>query len=304
MERAARRLGATVVNRIARRLHPQRLRRTVGAASCVRESARFIVNELRNVPSERRYHLRASDLLVHVRHPLLDMWVLEEIFRFRVYDPPPEAARALAAVDRPLRIVDVGGNVGLFVLFMRGLFPEASAVSFEPDPENARLLGHAIATNSLDGTWRLVEACAGTREATVEFASSFQLSRVAAGPAHVLEDQQDRIGRALPFLADTPLLRAERREVPVRDVFPSLVEADLVKVDAEGAEWELLADPRLHQLRAAAIVLEYHPPYGPGDEADETVRRALTGAGYVVGPPVRGDDTAVVWAWRDGGRSS
>jgi FkbM family methyltransferase len=289
---------------VAMRVSPKRLRRTFGAASCVRESARFAANELRDVPALRRYRLRGSDLFTFVRHPLLDMWSLEEIFRFGVYEPPVHVARLLEAAQRPLQVVDLGGNVGHFGLYVRTLFPDASVVSFEPDPGNAAVLSRCIDANGLAGSWRLVEACASTSEGRVEFASSGPLSRAAPPSDGALEELQEHIGRVFPFVRGTTLLEPARLEVATRDAFPLLAGADLVKIDIEGGEWEILADPRMADLRAAAFVLEYHLPYGPEGDAEGTVRRAFGQAGYEVGPSVPGDGAAVLWAWRRDGRTS
>lgn len=84
-------------------------------------------------------------------------------------------------------------------------------------------------------------------------------------------------------------------------MFPFFANADLVKIDIEGGEWELLDDDRFADLRVAVVVLEYHPTYGPHDDAYRAVRSALDRAGYELGPPVVGDGADLVWAWRKSG---
>jgi FkbM family methyltransferase len=269
----------------------------------VREPVRLVVNELADVPRVRRYTLRSSGLRATVRHPLLDTWALEEIFRFRVYAPPPEALGALQALESRLRILDLGGNVGMFALYMREIFPDADIVSFEPDPENARVLRDCIGANQLSGVWQLVEACAAPSDGTVEFTSSYHLSQISVGSDEALIAKQRRIAASLPFLEGSPLLRCERRTVASRDVFPFLENADLVKIDIEGGEWALLDDPRFTTLDAAVVVLEYHPRYRDGD-GEAGVKAALSGAGYSLGESLPSDDAAVLWAWKPGPRSS
>ena len=257
-----------------------------------------MARELRNSSSEGQYRLRRSGMLVQVRHPLLDMWVLDEVFRLRVYEPPHEAAVPLRALDRPLRIVDLGANVGYFGVFAQELFPESSILAFEPDPDNARLLSNCIAANDLQDRWSVVQACAAISDGTLDFESSGPLSRASAPSDPALGDVQTRISGVFPFLEGRPLLTPRRVRVASRDVFPFLAGADLVKVDIEGGEWELLADPRFAGVEATAIVLEYHPPYGPGDAAESVLRSAFAEAGYEIGEPVRDEDAGVVWAWK------
>jgi FkbM family methyltransferase len=263
-----------------------------------------VIGELRDIPSVGRYQLRDSGLLAEVRHPLLDMWVLEEVFRLRVYEPPPAAARALATLERPARIVDLGGHVGYFGLFMRQLYTDASVVSFEPDPRNVEILRRCIEANGLRERWQVIEACAATRDGTAPFQSSFHLSRVAAEDDDALGDLQRRIAGTFSFLEGTALLSPEVHQVAARDAFPSMLDADLIKIDIEGGEWQLLADPRLGELEARAIVLEYHPSYLPGADAAATVALELGRAGYEMGPRIRGGDADMIWAWKPEARSS
>ena len=237
--------------------------------------------------------------MAHLRQPLLDMWVLEEIFRFGEYEPPEPVREALAALGRSPRVLDLGGHVGLFGLFADQAFPGANITSFEPDPDNARLLRSCIEANGLGERWQLVEACAAARDGSVEFISSHHLSRAGAGGQESLEAMHAGLSGAFHFLAGTPLTTGRRRTVDSRDVFPWLAQADLVKIDIEGAEWELLADPRFAELSPQALVLEYHPAYGPGNQAEGVLRDALEPAGYRLGEPRAGTDGGLLWAWKD-----
>ncbi len=283
---------------IPRRLNLQRMRRTLGAASCVRGRPRFVARELGGRAAAGRYQLREAELVAHVRHPLLDMWVLEEVFRFKVYEPPEPVVASLDRLGHPLRILDLGGHVGFFGLFMRSRYPEAQVVSFEPDPGNAQVLRRTIEANGLERDWRLIEASAGTSEGQVELRSSFHLTKVSSASDRELERLQRGIGQAFPFLRETPLLRSEPHSVSELDVFPYLAQTDLAKLDIEGSEWAILADPRLEQLSARAVVLEYHPGYLPAGDPERVVVDALARAGYVADAPRRRHDAGTIWAWR------
>jgi FkbM family methyltransferase len=230
------------------------------------------------------YTLRDSGLRVALRHGSSDVWVLEEIFDRRCYALPEPACTILSGLGRPPQILDLGGHIGLFGLYMLGLCPEADITSVEPDPQNLRLLDTCIGLNGRKDRWSVVRACAGVADGQANFVScepsygDFARSHVAAlsGPQQLL--------------------------VPVRDVFALVAGVDLLKMDIEGSEWEILQDPRLAEVGPAAVVLEYHPYRCPEADALSCATKLLTEAGYVLGPHARSaDGEGILWAWSRNG---
>lgn len=257
----------------------------------------FVRRELRRSPSLAEYRLRASGGVAVIRHPMLDMWVLEEVFGNHAYDFP-EPVVSLLQDQRSVRVLDVGAHVGLFGLHVLARLPSAEITSFEPDPRNARVLERCIAANAASDSWHLVEALATTRDGTAPFVSGYHLSRAAPDVAD-LEPEHESLTRVFPFLQGRELLKPQLTHVVQRDVFPFLDDADLVKLDIQGGEWDILADERFPDVRASAIVLEYHPASCPGDDAEAFLRERLGEAGYTLRPgPTGHDDEATVWAWR------
>lgn len=179
------------------------------------------------------------------------------MFVLNDYEPPPAVAERLALLGRPPRVLDLGGNIGMFAVWCREQWPEAQVVSVEPDPENLRLLHQ---TASSGGGIEVVAACAGRSDGTVRFvAGKFTESHVA---------DPDSIEETI--------------EVPCVDIFPLAQSADLVKVDIEGSEWEILADPRLGALSTAVWVMEWHADQCPHPAPSAAARAALEGAGFDV----------------------
>jgi FkbM family methyltransferase len=217
--------------------------------SLVRERGRFVRNELRPGPVTATYRLRRSGVAVAIRHHTGDVMVFDEIFSQGEYEPPPGVE--LPAVGSA---VDLGANIGLFGAWLLGRSPGARIVGYEPDPGSAAIHRLAIEANGLSDRWRLVEAFAGTRPGTTSFAAG-----------------QHAVSRA-----------GEGIEVPVVDVLPELANTDLVKIDIEGAEWPILADPRFRELRAQVVVLEYHAEGCPGADPVAAAERTLAAAGYEV----------------------
>jgi hypothetical protein len=86
----------------------------------------------------------------------------------------------------------------------------------------------------------------------------------------------------------------------VVDVLPELLAADVVKIDIEGAEWPIVTDPRFRELRARAVVLEYHEWGCPEDNPRALAEQALSIAGFELvhagQKPAFG--AGVLWGWR------
>jgi FkbM family methyltransferase len=244
------------------------------AAALLGPSLRFLLFELSRRRAVRPYTLRESGLTVHVRHPLNDMWIVDEIFVQRVYEPPPEVLQRIGRLGRAPRFLDLGGHAGLFALFALGRFPGSQVTSLEPNGENAAVLDASRRAGDLADRWTLVRAAAGPREGTVRIGGPSFLSHVSA----------DAEGGVC---------------VPMHDALPLLDAADVAKIDIEGGEWPLLADPRLRTAGVQAVVLELHDDGAGGTAYRERACELLRDAGFVCGPLFdERPDTACVWAWR------
>jgi FkbM family methyltransferase len=216
-------------------------------ATLVRERRRFVLNELRRRTTTGVYRLRGSGVAVAIRHHTGDVLVLDEIFSQREYVPPVPVA-----LERVKTAVDLGANIGLFGAWLLGRAADVRITAYEADPENAAVHRAAIDANGLTDQWRLVDAFAGTSPGATSFTAGLHA-----------------VSHAGPGIT-----------VPVADVLPELVRADLVKIDIEGAEWPILADPRFRTLRADIVILEYHADGCPEPDPAAAAERALAAAGY------------------------
>jgi FkbM family methyltransferase len=265
---------------------------TVSAARGVTPSAQFALNELFQKRGVRRYRLRRSGRMLFVRHPVTDAWAVHEVINDRVYAPPPEVQRALGGRAAP-RIVDLGAHIGTATLLMLERFPAARVVAVEPQPETAALLRRMIATNGLSDQCEVLEAAAGTAAGTAALEGSSLL-------AHLVRDGTAEAVDLLPPLRKYQPAAGAPAVVEVVDVLPLLAQADLVKMDIEGAEWPILSDPRFASLGIATLVLEYHPQGAPQDDTLAAVREMLGRAGFTVDKPVQQHGgLGVIWGWRD-----
>jgi FkbM family methyltransferase len=258
-------------------------------ARIVREPVRFAARELSGRRILGLYRPRGSDVRVFVRHNYRtdewhDTFPLLEIFRERCYEPPPEVAAMLAGGDaEPMRVVDLGGHLGYFAAWALTRFPGCRVVTFEPEPAQAALIRRTIELNRLGDRWELVEAAAQPEDGTVALVvgrsiGSYIESLGAGGGTGTVE-------------------------VAARDPFPYLAQADLVKIDVEGAEWALIDDERFAEAHPGALVIEYHSAGCPEGNAKRYATARLGAMGYEVRAHDSNPDHAdfwgqgLLWAW-------
>lgn len=258
-----------------------RLVRAARAARLLKHPVRFVGDEaVRRDGRARRWTLRDRPGSVVLRSGTGDFDIFDEIFRASAYEPPSDL---LPVLESTAQIADLGANIGLFSAWASARFAEARLILVEPDPGNIEVLKLCWEGTPDPARWELIEAAAGARTGAIHLAAGrHQLSRL------LTDEEAARDDRAI--------------EVPMVDVFPLVTEADLIKIDIEGGEWEILADGRMASLAARAIVLEYHRrDTMPGDDPPEVAERLLRAAGFDVrhvfwNPPWVGQ----LWAWRRG----
>jgi FkbM family methyltransferase len=251
------------------------------ALTVLRGRPRFLVRQLcgRGIG---RYELRRSGLRFHVRHHTGDVLILNKIFaRDRAansYMPPPEVATRIGAGGEP-RILDVGANIGLFGVFALDQWPGAHITAFEPDPDNLRVLRRTVAANEVGDRWTIVDRAVSNAPGELSFVPGLRAEAHIAG-AH----EQGPI------------------TVPAIDLYEQQGSGvDLVKMDIEGGEWAILADPRLSALKTSVIRLEWHTLLCPHTDARAEAIRLLRAGGFtgIVDGDREHERNGVLWAWRE-----
>ena len=153
------------------------------------------------------------------------------------YTLPREAK--LAAND-VRRVVDIGANIGIASLYFARSFPRAEVHAFEPDPQNCQVLAdnaraiprihvHPYALGAEDGELTLYDS----------------------------DEEANLGGYSAHPLGINP---ARSKTVPVRHAGRALAElgidrAEIVKIDTEGAEWEILTAIDRELLGGVRVIL-------------------------------------------------
>jgi len=183
-------------------------------------------------------------------------------------------------------VVDLGANIGMFSLFAAKLSPRVQVHAFEPAPGTFALLRKNVLANNL---------------------SNVQCHEFAVS---------SRTGRQILYIdvgstADTTVRSRVKEPASVRiqevdcmsldDLFArcGISRCNLMKVDVEGAEFEIFAAASRETLdKIDAIAMEYHEHE---DRRHQELSELLKSHGYSVRVSQdRYSDLGMIYAWRIG----
>lgn len=197
--------------------------------------------------------LASGERIVLQRSMHMGLNVAYEIFISGTYRSPrpldPGAIR---------RIVDVGANAGFSVAFWGVNYPRARIDAFEPHPAHLAPLRRTVALNRLDARATVYPAAVGVAPGSCEL--------ISAGVCSTAIGANERVGAARELATV---------KAPVVDFFAAMNgdRIDLLKIDCEGAEYDLLMDPRFAALDAGALVMEWHATRAHPEADREVIER-------------------------------
>ena len=157
-------------------------------------------------------------------------------------------------------VIDIGANIGSFVLDCAARGPHVMIHAYEPNPRAFSTLRRNVEANGLSGRVRLFPEAVGGRAGTLRLS--------VAGPS--LAASAYRAGDEAPDYVDAPC-------VTLQTVVERAGAIALLKIDAEGAEADILSNPR-DLSSVAGVIGEYHEDLIPGIRA--RVLLALREAGF------------------------
>jgi len=221
-------LGFRTPSKVARRL-----RLTPLAARKIKNWPRFMVSyALGLVPAapysfRNRARLRIGRGIDHV--PIIEIFLREE------YGQVPGGAV----------ILDLGANIGAFSIYAAVSARDVKVFAYEPMAEFYRLMLENIRLNRLDGTVKCFNLAVGADARMRELAIE---SKTFCFPTLAFTD--DRVTRTVMVQCTS-----------LADILESnaLERVDLLKMDCEGAEYEILySTPDRYLKRIREIRMEYH----------------------------------------------
>jgi FkbM family methyltransferase len=172
--------------------------------------------------------VRFQNWSIHVPDALSFIYMYREIFVYKVYDFP--------AVGKTPRILDLGANIGLAVLFWKRKYPGARITAVEPDPVVFNYLKKNINGNVCKDV-TLINKAVWNKTTTIDFYAD----GADTGSIHA-HDNAKTI--SVPAVDVRELLRNER--------------FDFIKMDIEGSENVVLPACRDYLADIPYIFIEYH----------------------------------------------
>lgn len=170
-------------------------------------------------------------------------------------------------VDEIAFVVDLGANLGDFSVAVAERFPGVHVLAFEPGPRAYQQLHANVVTNGLE---RVIDTrcCAVVGSAASNEVMLWERP-IASTSSSLLAPSAGDGGKSAAGVRVAAIALAE--------ALTSLaVPVDLLKVDVEGAEYEIFAETPISALaNVRRAVVEYHPVDGHGSlEIVDAFRRA------------------------------
>ena len=138
-------------------------------------------------------------------------------------------------------ILDCGSNIGMSILYFKRVYPKSRIIGFEPDPSIFPNLKQNMERAGLRDV-TLVQAAVAARAGALRFYSDGKYGSALAAP-----------GSSEPPAGWTEYMVPCVR---LRDYLSEPV--DFLKLNIEGAEWEVLADSEDRLRQVHELVVEYH----------------------------------------------
>lgn len=192
------------------------------------------------------------------------------------FPPPPDGVEP---VDDPTVVLDLGAHHGFYAVTALARYPRARLIAVEPSAVGVRQVTRNLELNGLSHRVRIVRAALAAERGT---GTLFHTDEGSWGNSLFQEE-------GVTVLGDEPVELRTLEDILDGD------RPDVVKCNAEGAEFALVAQIDALDLRPALMILMVHPEFGDLD----ATRRHVESLGYHV--DVAGTaNRPVLQAWRLG----
>jgi FkbM family methyltransferase len=179
-------------------------------------------------------------------HSMKEIFV-EEVYKFQCRKADPF-------------VIDCGANIGLSVIYFKRRFPQSKIIAFEPDAAIFQTLKGNIAQFDYEDV-QLINKGVWEKETTLSFLAEGTLG------GRVVDD------RASSCRSDIISIQTVRLKDYLRD------QVDFLKIDIEGAEYEVLLDCADFLNNVQYLFVEYHSTASESQKLDE-ILSIITNSGF------------------------
>ncbi|MDB5230246.1 MAG: methyltransferase, FkbM family domain protein [Chitinophagaceae bacterium] len=192
---------------------------------------------IKNLPSFRLQSLpfKESKLNFYSREETLHS--LREIFMEEIYKQQLPSSPY---------IIDCGANIGLSVLYMKMLYPDAVIIAFEPDELNFSILKMNVESYSLKNV-EIKKEAVWTENTELNFSSTGGLMSKIEKEGHAAS--------------------SKTKAIRLKDLLCRKI--DFLKIDIEGAEYNVLTDIKGNLHFVGNLFIEYHGTFQQNKELNE-----------------------------------
>lgn len=153
---------------------------------------------------------------------ICDEVLKKEIYKFRSATPNPY-------------IIDGGANIGISIVYFKRMYPDAKITAFEPDSAVLDVLRFNVGQFNFQDVKIIPKGLWSSDTSLSFYSEGADAGRVSTEPAHNL------------ITIETTRLSAYLTE-----------RVDFLKLDIEGAEWEVLQEAKERLANVERIFVEYH----------------------------------------------
>jgi FkbM family methyltransferase len=189
---------------------------------------------------EQTIELRGSGQRFKTRG-VMDIWSIKETFLDRFYE------RFSTSIGEGWSVIDIGGGVGDFTIFAASQNPKNSVYAFEPTPSSFRVLQENLDLNQVKNAQAFPQAIWSQEGQIV-------IDTTVGEPGQYISKE---IGPRASMENSEVLAPAITLEQALE--ITGLAHCNLLKIDCEGAEYEILFNsPSTVLERVERIIMEYH----------------------------------------------
>lgn len=221
-------LATNIIKGVIGRIRGQKKKAELNTISWVQEKV------LKHQEDKNEKSILLNNTTIFYKRPYELLHTYKDIFGNEIY-------KFITSNSSPL-IIDCGSNIGISVLYFKKLYPSSRIIAFEPDKNIFQLLKKNILANDLKDI-ELNQAAVWIKNGEITFSANESEASHISDNKSSLNTVQVETKRLANYLSSYDVI-------------------DFLKIDIEGAEWQVIKDCLEHLYKVQNMFLEYHGKVG------------------------------------------